>query len=137
MSRVLVIEDEKHISRLIEITLQREGHTIEKAFDGIEGMEKISEFDPQLIILDRMMPRMDGMEVMAKLQADPKLSEIPVIFLTAKAQDKDVFDGWSSGASAYLTKPFNPKELILFVNRVLSAPTDFDDGYEVDKTYDV
>ena len=95
MARILIVEDEKHISRLIEVTLVNQGHVIEKAYDGVEGLEKVGSFEPELIVLDRMMPRMDGMEVMKTLQADPSRADIPVIFLTAKAQDDDVAEGWS------------------------------------------
>jgi len=137
MPKILVIEDEKHISRLIEITLQREGHEIEKAFDGVEGLEKVESFKPDLIILDRMMPRMDGMEVMRNLQSNVTTADIPVIFLTAKAQDADVFDGWSSGASCYLTKPFNPNELKLFVNRVITTSTLDYEGYETEEIHEI
>lgn len=139
MARILVIEDERHISRLIEVNLDRVGYIVEKAYDGVEGLEKVDSFKPDMIILDRIMPRMDGMEVMAKLQADPDLSKIPVIFLTAKGQDQDVFEGWSAGGSVYLTKPFNPKDLLSFVDRILNAPTkdEDEDGYEVEKTYEV
>lgn len=134
MAKILVIEDERHISRLIEVNLERLGHEIEKAFDGVDGMEKVASFKPDLIILDRMMPRMDGMEVMKNLQISPETSEIPVIFLTAKAQDSDVMEGWVAGASCYLTKPFNPKDLITFVERILDDPVE--DGTKKE-TYDI
>jgi len=74
------------------------------------------------------MPKMDGFEVLKRLQANPETRDIPVIMLTAKAQDVDVFRGWSSGVSAYLTKPFNPLELITFVKRIFSGHDEYDDG---------
>jgi len=77
------------------------------------------------------MPKMDGFEVLKRLQANPETRNIPVIMLTAKAQDADVFRGWSSGVSAYLTKPFNPLELITFVKRILSGFDQYDEGEKV------
>ena len=135
MARILVVDDEKHIVRLVEVNLTQKGHTVEKAFDGIEGLEKVKSFSPDLIVLDRMMPKMDGMEMMRELQANPETADIPVIFLTAKAQDGDVMEGWMSGASSYLTKPFNPRELLLFVDRILTPIPE--DGYEQEKIWDV
>jgi len=119
--RILVVDDELNIRRLVQVNLEAEGYIVEEAVDGIEGLEKIRANPPDLIVLDIMMPRMDGTETMKEIQADPKLQEIPVIFLTAKAQDKDVFIGWQSGCACYLTKPFNPRELKIFARRILEA----------------
>jgi two-component system, OmpR family, alkaline phosphatase synthesis response regulator PhoP len=116
--RILVVDDDRHIVRLVQVNLERAGYTVLTAFDGIEALEKVKQENPDMVVLDVMMPRMDGFEVLRNLQADPHTSSIPVIMLTAKAQDADIFRGWASGVSSYLTKPFNPRELLVFVERI-------------------
>jgi two-component system alkaline phosphatase synthesis response regulator PhoP/two-component system response regulator VicR len=74
-----------------------------------------------MLVLDVMMPRMNGFDVLKRLQANPATEHIPVIMLTAKAQDADIFAGWQSGVSSYLTKPFNPRELLTFVQRIFES----------------
>ncbi|MFO8080653.1 MAG: response regulator [Armatimonadota bacterium] len=119
--KILVVDDERHIVRLVEVNLSRAGYEVETAYDGVEALEKVKETDPDMIVLDVMMPRMDGFEVLKRLQADSDTQDIPVIMLTAKAQDADIFRGWSSGVSSYLTKPFNPRELLTFVERIFQS----------------
>ncbi len=122
--KILVVDDERHIVRLVEVNLTRAGYEVATAYDGVEALEKIADDLPDMIILDVMMPRMDGFEVLKKLQSDAKYKDIPVIMLTAKAQDADIFKGWQSGVSSYLTKPFNPKELLVFVERIFQSMED-------------
>ncbi len=129
--RILAVDDEKHIVRLIQVNLERAGYQVVTAFDGPEALKKVESDRPDLIVLDVMMPKMDGFEVLKRLQANPETREIPIIMLTAKAQDADVFRGWASGVSAYLTKPFNPLELITFVKRILSGYDDYEEGEKV------
>ena len=117
--RILVVDDEKHIVRLVQINLERQGYEVVAAYDGREGMERLREQRPDLIILDVMMPHMDGFEVLATLKGGDEYRDIPVIMLTARAQDKDVLRGMECGADLYLTKPFNPFELVNFVKRFL------------------
>lgn len=119
--RILVVDDERHIVRLIQVNLERAGYEILTAFDGVEALEKVSQDNPDMLVLDVMMPRMDGFEVLRNLKADPRTESIPVIMLTAKAQDADIFRGWQTGVDAYLTKPFNPRELLVFVERIFLA----------------
>src|SRR5207249_11911117 len=88
---------------------------------GREALDRGYADRPDVVVLDVMMPQMDGFEVLRRLKADPSTAEIPVIMLTAKAQDADIFRGWSSGVDCYLTKPFNPMQLLTFVKRVLEA----------------
>lgn len=116
--KILAVDDERHIVRLVEVNLQRAGYEVVTAYDGREALEKVKSETPDLIVLDVMMPYMDGFEVLKNLKADPATAEIPVIMLTAKAQDADIFRGWSSGVDCYLTKPFNPMELLTFVKRI-------------------
>lgn len=132
--RILAVDDERHIVRLIQVNLERAGYQVATAFDGPEALKKVESEKPDLIVLDVMMPRMDGFEVLKRLRASPETREIPVIMLTAKTQDADVFRGWSAGVSAYLTKPFNPLELITFVKRIFSGADDYGDQ---DKTWEI
>jgi len=129
--KIMAVDDERHIVRLIQVNLERSGFQVITAFDGPEALRKVETDRPDVIVLDVMMPKMDGFEVLKRLQANPETRNIPVIMLTAKAQDADVFRGWSSGVSAYLTKPFNPLELITFVKRILSGRDDYDEGEKV------
>jgi two-component system, OmpR family, alkaline phosphatase synthesis response regulator PhoP len=119
---------------LVEVNLQREGYRVTLACDGQEALEKIDTDPPDMVVLDVMMPRVDGFEVLRRLKADPDTAEIPVVMLTAKAQDADVLHGWQAGADCYLTKPFNPMELLAWVRRTFDSrdlPL-VGDHYEVD-----
>lgn len=118
---VLVVDDEKHIRRLIEVNLQRVGYRVGTAGDGVEALEKIQVERPDLVIMDVMMPRMDGFEALRRIKSDPALADLRVLMLTAKAQDADIFRGWSGGVDGYLTKPFNPMDLLAWARRVLAA----------------
>jgi len=126
--KILAVDDERHIVRLVEVNLQRAGYNVVTAFDGKEALEKVKSEQPDLVVLDVMMPYMDGFEVLRNLKADPSTAEIPVIMLTAKAQDADVFRGWQSGVDCYLTKPFNPMELLTFVKRIFDSQTETTSG---------
>jgi len=121
MPKILAVDDQVHIVRLIQVNLERHGYQVVTAYDGEEALQKVRTEKPDLVVCDVMMPRKDGFEVLRELKADPATRDIPVIMLTAKAQDADVFRGWSEGVDCYLTKPFNPAELLAFVKRVLSA----------------
>ncbi len=129
--KILTCDDEKHIVRLIQVNLERQGYEVITAFNGLECLEKVKEDRPDLIVLDVMMPEMTGFEVLEKLKKDPETENIPVIMLTARAQDSDVLRGWQSGVECYLTKPFNPMELIAFVKRIFSM----EDGIADEKRY--
>jgi DNA-binding response OmpR family regulator len=117
--RVLVVDDEPHVVRLVEINLTQLGFEVSGASDGEECLARVAEEKPDLVILDVMMPRLDGFETLSRLRADPATAEIPVIMLTARAQDDDTFEGYGRGARWYLTKPFSPTELRATVRRVL------------------
>jgi two-component system alkaline phosphatase synthesis response regulator PhoP/two-component system response regulator VicR len=119
--KILAVDDEKHIVRLVQVNLERAGYQVLTAYDGIDALEKVKAEKPDMIVCDVMMPRMDGFEVLRNLKADAGTRDIPVIMLTAKAQDADVFKGWQSGVDAYLTKPFNPMELLAFVKRIFKS----------------
>jgi two-component system alkaline phosphatase synthesis response regulator PhoP/two-component system response regulator VicR len=133
-SKILVCDDERHIVRLIQVNLERQGYTVVTAYDGKEGLEKVKAEKPDLLVLDVMMPYMDGFEVLKNLRRETDTEALPVIMLTAKAQDKDVFEGYHYGADMYLTKPFNPMELVTFVKRILDGNKGGDSG---PKRYDL
>lgn len=126
--KILAVDDERHIVRLVQVNLERAGYEVVTAFDGKDALEKVEAEQPDLVVLDVMMPYMDGFEVLQNLRKNPSTRELPVIMLTAKAQDADVFRGWQSGVDCYLTKPFNPMELISFVKRIFKSLEEADDG---------
>jgi two-component system, OmpR family, alkaline phosphatase synthesis response regulator PhoP len=121
---ILVVDDDPAVSRLVEINLTQVGYQVQTAADGEEALACVAAAKPDLVILDVMMPRLDGFEALKRLRADPSSAEIPVIMLTARAQDEDVFEGYGRGAQWYLTKPFAPNELRAAVRRVLGGETD-------------
>ena len=126
--KILAVDDERHIVRLVQVNLEKHGYEVVTAYDGKEALAKIESENPDLVVLDVMMPFMDGIEVLQTLRKNPATRDLPVIMLTAKAQDADVFRGWSSGADCYLTKPFNPMELLSFVKRILQGRAEEDEG---------
>ena len=132
--KILAVDDEKHILRLVQINLEKAGYEVVTGSNGREALEKVRSEKPELIVMDVMMPEMDGFEALKQLKAAPETSDIPVIMLTAKAQDADVFHGWQSGADLYLTKPFNPMELLTFVKRIFDAKGEAETA---DKTYEI
>ncbi len=113
---VLVVEDDRAIADLVEIHLENEGYEAVKAGNGAEALEVLAERPVQLVILDVMMPGMDGLEVCRRIR---KMSDIPIIMLSAKSEDMDKVLGLSTGADDYLTKPFNVVELLARVNSQL------------------
>jgi CheY-like chemotaxis protein len=120
--RVLVVDDDRVIQQLLEVNLELEGYeVVGTASDGREALDKIAKLRPDIVILDIMMPKMDGLAVCRHLKADPELAKIPIILLSARAQDMDIRDGLDIGANAYLTKPFDPVELLDVVGRLLKG----------------
>src|SRR5579883_1330720 len=113
---VLVVDDEKNIVELARIYLRNEGFHVEAAYDGIEAVEKARSLKPSLIVLDLMLPELDGMEVCRALR---KESDVPIVMLTARSDDMDKIIGLELGADDYLTKPFNPRELVARIKAVL------------------
>ena len=119
MARILVAEDEPHIFRMVDFKLKALGHEVIGAADGGEALEAANSQKPDLILLDVMMPVMDGFQVLKKLKTDPDTKEIPVIMLTAKSQERDVVTGLESGAEDYVVKPFSFPELLARINSAL------------------
>lgn len=119
MAKILIIEDEIDIAELINFNLERQLHEVSMAHDGVEGLQKALNEKPDLIILDVMMPKLDGFQVLKELRNHDSVRKTPVIMLTAKAQTEDRIRGLEQGVDDYLTKPFSPKELVLRVKAVL------------------
>ena len=114
--KILVIDDEEKILSLVSSYLEKEGYQIHTALDGISGLEKTREIKPDIIVLDIMLPGLDGLEVLARLRRE---SNVYVILLTAKTEETDKIVGLSVGADDYVTKPFSPRELTARVRAVL------------------
>ncbi len=119
MSKILVVDDERDIVDLVSLHLQREGHDTFPVLNGLEVVPAAVRSEPDLIVLDIMLPGIDGIQVHKRLRADSRTRHIPVIMLTAKSQMRDRIAGLESGADDYLTKPFSPRELMLRINAVL------------------
>jgi two-component system alkaline phosphatase synthesis response regulator PhoP/two-component system response regulator VicR len=114
--RVLVADDERHIARLVQLSLERHGFEVLVAHDGAQAMELLKSKRPDIAVLDVMMPYVDGIEVLRAIRRNPDTRDLPVVLLTVKAQDNERVEGYQNGADMYLTKPFNPIELLRFVS---------------------
>jgi DNA-binding response OmpR family regulator len=120
MAKVLVIDDDPVIVQLLRVNFEIEGFEVLSAADGEEGFERAKNELPDVVLSDIMMPRMDGLQLVAELKQDPSTRNLPVILLSAKAQNAEVQQGLDAGADDYVTKPFDPLELIDRVNAVLA-----------------
>ncbi|MCK8826519.1 response regulator transcription factor [Natroniella acetigena] len=118
-SKVLVVDDEENIVELIKFNLEQEGYQVLTAYDGVEALEKVKEKEFDLVVLDLMLPQIDGFEVCRQIRTDDKLKRLPVIMLSAKGEEVDKVLGLELGADDYVTKPFSPRELIARVKAVL------------------
>lgn len=116
---VLVADDDPDILDLVRYRLERSGYTVATAVDGDEALRLAGELEPALAVLDVMMPCLNGFEVTRRLRENPITARIPVILLTAKAQEVDVQEGFAAGADDYIRKPFSPRELSARVQAVL------------------
>jgi DNA-binding response OmpR family regulator len=117
---VLVVEDDPVILRLLEVNFELEGFGVVLAHDGAEGIEAARSQRPDIIVSDIMMPKVSGLELVEALKADEATASIPIILLSAKAQTGDLKSGMDAGADDYITKPFEPLDLIDRVNALLS-----------------
>lgn len=118
-AKILVADDDPAIQELIRLNLEVQGYEVIVASNGVETIRKAFSERPNLIILDILMPEIDGYEVMKVLKSSEETSSIPIIVLTAYASDAGALISWAEGAEGYLAKPFNPDELIMLVERVL------------------
>lgn len=119
MAKILIAEDEEMVREFLEHVLQKEGFSVVLAADGEMAFALAKDERPDLILMDVLMPHMDGFEVLHRLKDTPELRAIPVIMLTAKSADTDIMIGFDMGATDYLPKPFSPVELLARVRRAI------------------
>jgi two-component system phosphate regulon response regulator PhoB len=117
--RILVVEDEADLRDVIAYNLTREGYKVSSASGGLEGLKKAREQSPDILLLDLMLPDVDGLEVCRRLRRDPLTAAMPIIMVTAKGEESDVVLGLGIGADDYVSKPFSPSELVARVRAVL------------------
>ena len=118
-AKVLVIDDEKHIVELLKFNLETMNYEVFSSYDGFDGFIKAKEVKPHLILIDWMLPKISGIDVLKKIRSEKELQSIPVIMLTAKNTEHDKIEGLDVGADDYITKPFSIKELLARINSVL------------------
>ncbi|MEU4827872.1 response regulator [Actinomadura sp. NPDC023710] len=118
---MLVVDDDEVIRQLIAVNLQLEGFEVSTAVDGQDCLDKVVEAGPDVITLDVMMPRLDGWVTAVRLREDPRTAHIKVVMITARAQEHDVRRGYEIGVDAYVTKPFDPNQLIQTVRKLAAG----------------
>ncbi|HVF76624.1 MAG TPA: response regulator transcription factor [Acidimicrobiales bacterium] len=118
--RVLVADDDNDVRRLLTANLEFEGYTVAGCDNGDDARSLARTMAPDVIVLDVMMPKRDGFDVLAALKSNPATRGIPVVLLSAKANDEDVWKGWRAGADYYVTKPFNLDELLRFIEQAVT-----------------
>jgi two-component system alkaline phosphatase synthesis response regulator PhoP len=121
--RILVVDDEIYIVHILDFSLGMEGYEVLTALDGEQALEKARTEKPDLIVLDIMMPKLDGYETCKRLKADPEIKDVPVILLSAKGRNVDQKVGFEVGADDYITKPFSPRKLVERINAILGHGT--------------
>lgn len=117
--RILVLDDEPDVTELLQYKLEQENYTVAVLNDPLEFVSKVREFEPDLMILDIMMPELNGLQLCRIARSDPAMKAIPIIFLTAKGEVEDRVKGLETGADDYISKPFNTKELLIRVSNIL------------------
>ena len=134
---ILVVDDEQDLLDLIEYNLRQEGYEVILAEDGQEGIQKAREHMPDLVLLDIMMPQMDGIEVCDRMREDPELSHIPIIFLTARSDEKTEIEGLNKGADDFITKPISTSKLVSRIKAVLRRFEETQEQVQVLKVHDL
>lgn len=119
--KILVVDDEVYIVHILDFSLGMEGYEVVIALNGEEALAKAAEHRPDLVVLDILMPKMDGYETCKRLKADAATRGIPVILLSAKGRQVDIKAGFEAGASDYVTKPFSPRKLVEKINEILAT----------------
>ena len=119
MHRVLVVDDESDVTELLEYKLEQEGYRVATLNDPLACIAKVREFEPELVLLDIMMPELSGIQLCRIIRADPITKEIPIIFLSARGEVEDRIKGLEAGAEDYISKPFNTNELLLRISKML------------------
>lgn len=119
--KILIVDDEPYIVLSLEFLMQSQGHTVAIAGNGEEALRLAAEFEPDLVLLDAMMPVINGFEVCRRLRADALRRTLKILMLTARGRESELQRGLSAGADAYLTKPFATRELVELVNELIAA----------------
>ncbi|MCX7011668.1 MAG: response regulator [Candidatus Sumerlaeota bacterium] len=119
--RVLIADDEEDVKDVMQMFLEGEGYEVETAYDGLDALDRVRTFQPDVILLDIMMPVVDGIQVCRKLKSDEKTKHIPVIMVSAAAKREKEGEAYDAGAAAYVLKPFQPEELVRVVERCLAG----------------
>ena len=119
--KVLVCDDDDLLADLLEFRLSNRGFEVTRAANGQQALDRLAEFTPDAMILDAMMPLMDGYEVLRRVRENPATADLPVIMLTARRQEQDIVGALELGASDYMVKPFIPEELVARLTRLLGA----------------
>jgi DNA-binding response OmpR family regulator len=122
VARILVADDDQDLNDLVTMKLEAAGHEVVSVVDGENALSRALSDKPDLIVLDWMLPRRNGLEVCREVRSDPGLSGTRILMLTARAQEVDVERAFAAGAEEYITKPFSPRELVLRVTTLLSRP---------------
>ncbi|MBF0485718.1 MAG: response regulator transcription factor [Candidatus Omnitrophica bacterium] len=129
--KILIVEDDRDIARLVQYNFEKSGFSCVVFYDGAEALAYLQKRKADLLVLDIMMPGMDGLEVCRTIRADEKLKKIPVVMLTAKGEEVDRIVGLELGADDYLVKPFSPRELVLRVKAILRRGKSAEDEREI------
>jgi DNA-binding response OmpR family regulator len=119
MAEILVVDDDRDVAKSIELALRRHGFRVTVTHSGVEAIKMLRRHRPDLLLLDIVMPGMSGLDVCRRLRSHPSLADLPIIFMTARSQERDRIEGFRAGADDYLGKPFNLEEMILRVRAVL------------------
>ena len=118
--RILIVDDEPDICEIVQVNLEGAGYLVSQAHDGPEGLSRAREERPDLIILDVLMPELDGWEVLRQIESDAQLAGTPVIMLTCRSEDADILRGLEEGAVEYITKPFYPEDVVASAKLLLN-----------------
>ncbi len=119
-AKVLIVDDEPNIVIALEFLLQREGYQVQKAYNGVQALEMADGFQPDIIVLDVMMPGMDGFEVARRIRQQPALEMAKILFLTAKGTQRDKETGYANGAEYYLIKPFDNEVFVHTIHEIMA-----------------
>jgi len=119
---ILLVEDDEHIAYILRFLLERNGFAVEQATDGRQALARFDAPPPDLVLMDIMLPYHDGLELLERLRGQPAWKDVPVLMLTAKAREADIVRALDQGADDYVTKPFQPEEVLARVRRMLRKP---------------
>ncbi|MCC5898826.1 MAG: response regulator transcription factor [Phormidium sp. BM_Day4_Bin.17] len=135
--KLLLVDDEPGLREAVQAYLSQSGFTVEVATNGQEGLDKLQQDIPDLVITDIMMPEVDGYQLLKQMREDPRLKSIPVVFLTARGMTSDRIQGYQARCDAYISKPFDPDELVAVVENLLARRSNATEGFEEGETPDI